>query len=339
MKKLLALLLTAILAVGMLAGCGSSDKNKTEDKQKTEKTEESVSVRVGSLKGPTTIGLVSLMEKAENKESEGTYTFQMEAGAEALLAAMTKGEMDIALIPANAASIWYNKLDGAVKVIDINTLGVLYMVSTDENINNMQALKGKTIVLTGKGTTPDYTLQYLLKANGMSTEDVTLEYKSEAAEVVSALAQGTADIGLLPQPFVTAACAQNNNLKVVMDMTEEWNHVQGEDGGQLVTGVTVVRTDFLEKHQKEVETFLKEHQESAAYANEHVKEAAELVEKQGIIEKAAIAEKAIPKCNITYIDGAEMKKGISGYLKVLYDLDPAMVGGNMPDDAFYYETE
>lgn len=338
MKKMLALLLSVILAVGILAGCGSSDKKET-DNQKTEKTEESVSVRVGSLKGPTTIGLVSLMEKAENKESEGTYTFQMEAGADALLAAMTKGDLDIALIPANAASIWYNKLDGAVKVIDINTLGVLYMVSTDESINNMQALKGKTIVLTGKGTTPDYTLQYLLKANGMSTEDVTLEYKSEAAEVVSALAQGTADIGLLPQPFVTAACAQNNNLKVVMDMTEEWNRVQGEGGGQLVTGVTVVRTDFLREHEKEVKTFLKEHKESAAYANEHVKETAELVEKQGIIEKAAIAEKAIPKCNITYVDGVEMKKGISGYLKVLYDLDPAMVGGNMPDDEFYYETK
>lgn len=336
MKKILTVLLSMMLAAGMLFGCGASDKKDTNEEQKKEET---VDVRVGSLKGPTTIGLVSLMKEAEEQKSEGSYQFQMEAGADALLAGITKGDLDIALIPANAASIWYNKLDGAVKVIDINTLGVLYMVSTDESIDSMESLRGKKIVLTGKGTTPDYTLQYLLKENGMTTEDVTLQYKSESAEVVSALAQGAADIGLLPQPFVTAACAQNENLKVVLDMTKEWERIQGEEGGQLVTGVTVVRTEFLEEHPQAVETFLKEHKESATYANENVEETAKLVEEQGIIEKAAIAQKAIPKCNITYIDGADMKQAVEGYLQVLYELDPAMIGGQMPGDAFYYETE
>lgn len=332
MKKLTAVFMTLLLVFSLsFVGCGMSEKQTIK-----EQTKENEIVKVGSLKGPTSIGLVSLMEQAEQKKTQGNYEFTMESGADALMAGMLKGDLDIALIPANVASIWYQKMNQAVQVIDINTLGVLYMVSTDTSLTTIESLKGKTIVLTGKGNTPDYTLQYLLKEHGLTTKDVTLEYKSEAAEVVNSLAQGQADIGLLPQPFVTVACAKNKNLQVVMDMTEQWNQVQGKDGSQLVTGVTIVRKEFLEQHKDAVDTFMQEQKASVAYVNDNPKQAAELVAKQGIIEQAELAEKAIPKCNITYIDGADMKQALQGYLSVLYNLDKKMVGGNLPADDFYY---
>ena len=345
MKKLLALFVTVFFACAIvLTGCGAaeatteevSDANQTEQGTEDGTTVQGVKVRIGSLKGPTSIGLVSLMDKADKGETTNQYEFQMEAAADGLIAGIMKGDLDIALIPANAASIWYNKMEGAVKVLDINTLGVLYMVSKDESLTTIESLKGKTITLTGKGNTPDYTLQYLLKENGLTTDDVTLEYKSEAAEVVSALSAGQADIGLLPQPFVTAACAQNDQLQVVMDMTEQWNQVQGESGSQLVTGVTIVRKEFLEANKEAVDIFMKEQQESVKAVNENVSEAAALVAELGIIEKAALAEKAIPQCNITYMAGDEMKEALQGYLTVLYELDKTMVGGKLPADDFYY---
>lgn len=297
---------------------------------------EALKVRVGSLKGPTSMGLVYLMDQAKKGETGNHYEFTMTAAADELLPAMLSGDMDIALIPANMASVLYNKAEGDVSVIDINTLGVLYMVSGDNKIKDMEDLKGRTVYLTGKGTTPDYVMQYLLKENGLTAEDVALEYKSEATEVAALLA-GTPDaVGVLPQPFVTAACAQNERLSVVLDLTEQWAAVQGEGGSSLVTGVTVVRKGFLTENPEAVGRFMEEHAASAAYANEHVEETAKLVAAAGIIDKAPVAAKAIPECNITYIDGEEMKTALSGYLAVLCGQDAASVGGGLPGDDFYY---
>lgn len=293
-----------------------------------------VQVSVGSLKGPTSMGLVSLMEKSANGESALTYEFTMETAADAILTKMVKGELDIALIPANTASILYQKTEGKIVVIDINTLSVLYMVSADDSLSSFADLKGKTIYLTGKGTTPDYALQYLLKQNGLTSEDVTLEYKSEATEVAAVLSQNEKAIGLLPQPFVTSACTQNEALKIVFDFAKEWEAVS-EDGSNLVTGVTVVRKEFLENNKDAVLTFMEEHKESAAFANENVDQAAAYVVKYGILEKEPIAKKAIPNCNITYVDGEEMKQALSGYLNVLYEMDSEAVGGELPGDDFY----
>lgn len=293
-------------------------------------------IRIGSLKGPTSMGLVYLMEQAERGETVNSYEFTMTAAADELLPAMLSGELDIALIPANMASVLYNKAEGDVSVIDINTLGVLYAVSGDETIEGMKDLKGKTVYMTGKGTTPDYVMQYLLKENGLTAADLTLEYKSEATEVAAMLTEIPEAVGVLPQPFVTAACVQNEKLAVVLDLTKQWAAVQGEGGSSLVTGVTVVRNGFLTEEPEAVDAFLEEHAASAAYANEHVEETAQLVAEAGIIDKAAVAAKALPECNITYIDGEEMKTALSGYLEVLWEQDPAAVGGGLPGDGFYY---
>ena len=290
-----------------------------------------VVVRVGSLKGPTSMGLVELMDKAEKDEALCNYEFTMVTAADELLGKMVSGDLDIALLPANVASVLYNKTQGGISVIDINTLGVLDIVASDSSIQSIADLKGKTLYLTGKGTSPDYVIRYLLRENGLSDSDVTLEYKSEPTEVAAVLKEQPDAIGLLPQPFVTAA-----KLSIVLDLTKEWEAVQGEVGSRLVTGVTVVRNDFLKENPPVIDTFLTEHAASAAFANEKPEEASKLIAEAGIIEKAPVAQKALPYCNIVCLTGEEMKSALSGYLQVLFDQDAKSVGGKLPGDEFYY---
>lgn len=325
MRKVTAVALSFAMMGALLTGCGSG------------KAEEKVTVKVGALKGATTLGLLPLEDKAANGEAGENYEFSMMTAADELLPMMIKGELDIALLPSNVASILYQKTNGGVTVIDINTLGVLYMVSGDSSITGVEDLAGRTIYLTGKGTTPDYVLHYILSGNGMDADsDCTLEYKSEATEVAALLAENPDAIGLFPQPFVTAACAQNDALSVILDMNAEWEKLQGEDGSRLVTGVTVVRNEFLQEHENAVVTFMEEHQASAQSMNSDVENGAKLAAASEIIAKEPIALKAIPKCNITYIDGADMKQALSGYLEVLYGQNPESIGGALPGGDFYY---
>lgn len=317
----LAVAVLLLLAAGVMAGCGK-EKNSAQ-------------IRVGALKGPTTIGLLHLMEEADQGKTANAYTFTMATAADELTTLIVKGDLDIALIPANVAAILYQKTDGGITVLNINTLGVLYLVSGRDDIGSVTDLKGKTLYLTGKGTTPDFVLQYLLQQNGLSMDDVTLEYRSEATEVAALLAENPEAVGLLPQPFVTAACAQNEALKVCTSLTEEWDSVSGE--GSLVTGVTIVRNAFLEENKEAVELFIKEHKESTDFATGNVEETAVLCVEQGIIAKEPVAKKAIPQCNVTCMTGKDMKEALSGYLKVLYDCNPASVGGVLPAEGFYYE--
>ena len=326
MRKVTAVALSFAMLGALLTGCGSG------------KAEEKVTVKVGALKGATTLGLLPLEDKAANGEAGENYEFSMMTAADELLPMMIKGELDIALLPSNVASILYQKTNGGVTVIDINTLGVLYMVSGDSSVTGVEDLAGRTIYLTGKGTTPDYVLHYILSGNGMDADsDCTLEYKSEATEVAALLAENPDAIGLLPQPFVTAAIAQNDSLSVVLDLTKVWDSLQ-EDGSnsRLVTGVSIVNNEFLAAHKDLVDTFLTEHEASIAYTAADPEGAAALIEKAGIVAKAAIAQKALPACNITYLDGQDMKDALNGYLSVLLSQNPQSVGGSLPEDDFYY---
>lgn len=377
MKKSIAVILTAILAASFITGCGSSqpesptstaassaisqeesssEAGKEEtDQQSTEETknesqedasadkvpetamEDAAPVRIGSLKGPTSMGLVFLMKMAEEGKSENPYEFTMVTAADELLPKVISGDLDIALVPANVASVLYSRTEGQVSVIDINTLGVLYAVSADSSIQSVPDLKGKTIYMTGKGTTPDYVFRYLLNANGLTDSDVVLEFKSEPAEVAALLAENPNAIGVLPQPFVTAACSQNESLNMVLDLTKEWDLTQSdEEKSRLVTGVTLVRNEFLNTRPDAVSAFLADHEKSASFTAEQADQAAELIVKAGIIEKAPIAKKALPYCNITCITGQEMKDSLKGYLQVLFDQDAKSVGGELPGDDFYY---
>lgn len=325
-KKLFSIMM--LFMVLITAGCGEKRKQEAAD---------DVVVRVGSLKGPTSIGLVFLMNEAKNNNTVNHYDeFMIKTAADELNTLFVKNELDIILIPANVAGVLYHKTEGGVTVVDINTLGVLYMVSADNSVTDIPSLKGKTIYLTGKGTTPDYVLQYLLEENGVNAADVRLEYKSEAAEIAAVLSENPDAIGLLPQPFVTTACAQNDKLSVILDLTAEWEKVQGEEGGQLVTGVTVVRNAFLEEHPQAVEQFVKEHKDSMAFVETDLETAAGYVVELGIIPKVEIAKAAIPNCNIVCVTGEDMKVSLESYLQVLFDKNSSAVGGAMPGDDFYY---
>ncbi len=294
-------------------------------------------IRVGALKGPTSMGMLFMMDEEEKFDTVNHYSFQMATTADELLPLMVQEKLDIALVPANVAGILYQKTEGGICVVDINTLGVLYMVSGDTTIQSIEDLKDTTIYLTGKGTTPDYALQYLLAQNGMTAEDCTLEYRSEPTEVAAILAENPNAIGLLPQPFVTAACKQNQSLSVVLSMNEEWSKVAKDDQGGMVTGVTVVRKAFLQEHETAVKTFLQDHTKSTQAINENPEKGAKLCVAQGIVAKEPIAQAAIPQCNITCVTGEEMADRLSGYLQVLYEMAPESVGGTLPGEDFYYQ--
>lgn len=325
MKKVFGILLSTVLCMATLFGCGQN-ANATPD--------DDTVLRVGALKGPTTLGLLFLEDKVKNEETTINCEVSMMTAADEIMPLMVKGELDIALLPANVAGILYQKTQGGVSVIDINTLGVLYMVSGDDSIKEPTDLKGKTICLTGKGTTPDYVLHYILEKNGLEEGDYELSYKSEATEVAATLAENPDMIGLLPQPFATVACAQNDALHIIMDMNKEWDKVSAESS--MVTGVTVVRNEFLEEHEELVKAFVEEHKMSAEGINADVEKGAALAVAAKIIPKEQVAMKAIPFCNITCITGEDMKKALSGYLEVLYEQNPEAVGGTLPEEAFYY---
>ena len=318
-NKIIAAALTVVLSLGMMAGCA-------------QKKDDTV-VRVGSLKGPTTIGIVNLMDKASKGTSEGKYEFTMSAAPDEITAKIVSGDIDIALVPANLASVLYNKTEGGITAIDINTLGVLYCVTGDTSITSVKDLSGKKVITTGQGATPEYSLRYLLDQNGIT--DCEIEFKSESTEVAAVLAEDPSQIAVLPQPFVTVACAQNEAISISFSLEEEWQLTTGGLG--MVTGVTVVRNDFLKAHPEAVKTFIKEHGESVNAANSDLDTTASLVVANEIIGKEPLAKKAIPFCNVVCMTGDSVKNNLAPYLEVLYNSDPKSVGGKLPGDEFYYK--
>lgn len=315
MKKALSFVLSLALAVSLAHPVMAAEAE--------------AKVRVGSLKGPTTMGIVNLMSDEAAAE---VYEFTMAVQADEILPKMVSGDLDIALVPANAAANLYQKTKGGVSVIDLNTLGVLYCVTGDETVASVKDLAGKTVMMTGQGTTPEYVIRYLLAQNEVT--DCELEFKSEPTEVAAVLAEDPAGVAILPQPFVTAALMQNEALKSAFSLTDAWDEVS--EGSRMVTGVTIARTAFLEENPESVAKFLEDHAASVELASTDAEGTAAKIAEYEIVAKAPIAQKALPACNLVCITGEEMKEALSGYLQVLYDQDPASVGGEMPGDDFYY---
>jgi len=336
LKHILALCLTLAL-VFSLAACGQkADEPDTQDDQQTEQDEFTpASYSIAALKGPTAMGLVKLMKDSESGETTGNeYTFTLAGSADEVTPALIKGELDMACVPANLAAVLYNKTEGAVEVLAVNTLGVLYIVENGESVQSIADLKGQTIVAAGKGSTPEYALRYLLSENGIDPDnDVTIDWKSEHSECVAALASGQATIALLPQPFVTVAQSKIEGLRMALDLTKEWDTL--DNGSSLITGVIVARREVVEENPTAVNEFLKEYAASVDYVNANTADAAALIGEYGIVD-AAVAEKALPYCNIVCLTGEEMQQKLSGYLQVLADANADSVGGAMPEADFYY---
>jgi len=324
-KKMLALLMAAVLVFGLTA-CGNKNEAFTP-----------ADFEIAVMTGPTAIGLTKVMTDAKNQTAANNYNFHVYGTADEISTGLIKGELDVACVPCNLASVLYNKTEGEIVLAAINTLGVLYIVETGTGIQTVEDLRGRTIYSTGQGTTPEFTLRYLLSAAGIDPDkDVTIEYKSEAAEVAAALAEAKDAVAMLPQPYVTAAMNQNANLRIALSVTEEWEKL--EENSTVVTGVLVARKSFIEENKAAFEKFMEEYKISASYANEQIEETATQLEEFGIF-KAAIAKKAIPYCNVTFISGEEMKTKASAYLNVLFEQKAGAIGGKMPGDDFYYGTE
>lgn len=318
-KKMISVLLTAGLLAGTLAGtCITVSAEETASDK----------IAVGALKGPTAMGMAQLLD-------DDSYDFTIAASPDEIVPQIVQGNVDIAAVPSNLAAVLYQKTQKNVSVLAVNTLGVLYLVENGESIQSVEDLKGKTIYASGKGATPEYALEYVLSANGIDPEkDVTIEYKSEHAEVVAALANDQTAAGLLPQPFVTTALMKNDSLRVALDLNQLWQDGVSDDS-QLVTGVVVVRNDYLKEHEADVDAFMDAYQASVEFVNSDPDQAAKIIGAHDIIAEE-VAKKAIPDCSIVFVEGEEMQTMLSGYLSTLEQQNPEMVGGQLPDDDFYY---
>ena len=375
MKKLVSLLCVLALLVSLMTGCagtptqddtGAQEDTTTQtdeetpetpaqdeetapetepeadaDAQETESSTaaEPVDLNIVALKGPTAMGLVQFMDQVDNGEiTDNNYHFSIAASADEVTPKLSQGEVDIAAVPANLASVLYNNTEGGMVVLAVNTLGVIYIVESGDTITSVQDLAGKTIYASGKGSTPEYALNYILSENGIDpTTDVTIEWKSEHTECLSALMAEENAIAMLPQPFVSTAQTKSDTIRVALDLTEEWDKLQAdaEAPSTLITGVVVARKAFVEEHPEAVAAFLDHYQTSVDYVNANVADAAQLVGAYDIVA-ADVAEMAIPACNIVLIQGDEMKEKLSGYLAVLLEQNPKSVGGALPGDDFYY---
>lgn len=314
----------------------ADDKDNTDKEPEDKKAEETV-IRLAGLKGPTSMGLVNLLEKNETGTSACDYEFTIAGAADEITPKLVKGELDIAAIPANLASTLYNNTDGAVQILAVNTLGVIYIVEKGGIVSELSDLKGKTIYATGKGSTPEYALRYILEQNNISPdEDVTIEFKSEPAEIVALLNSSESGVAMLPQPYVTVAETSVDGLHTVIDLNAEWDKL--DNGSKLVTGVVVARREFIENYPETIKAFMNEYEESAEAAVSNTEETAPLVEKYGIV-KEAVAKKALPNCNIKFIKGEKMKEAVSGYLAILSEQNAKAIGGELPSDDFYYISE
>lgn len=323
MKKFISCLL-ALTVLFCLCSC---DK-KPEDTAKTD-------VRVITLKGPTGIGMVKLMDDAAKGMAANNYTFTAAGAPDEVSSAVISGSVDIAAMPVNLASVLYSKKT-EITFLAVNTLGVLYLLENGNEINSISDLRGKTVYATGNGATPQYIIEYLLSKNGLEPgKDVTVEYLSEHAELASKLAANDVSIGILPEPNVTSALiSKTGDLRIALNLTEEWNKVCDTE---LVQGVIAVSNKFLSEHPEAVNAFIEEYKKSVSYILENTDSASVLCETYGIVPKAAIAKKAIPNCNICCITGKEANEQMKAMLGILFDANPKSVGGALPGDNFYYE--
>lgn len=312
MKKTFSLVIALLLLLAVLPG-----RSETQ----------AAPLRVGALKGPTSMGLVKLMKDAKDTAD---YTFTLAASPDALVPGLVRGELDIACLPVNLAAILYANTQGAVRVVNINTLGVLYIVEQGESVRRTADLAGRTVYASGKASTPEYVLNHLLKQAGL--EDVTIEWKAEHAEALAALLADSTSLAMLPQPFVTVAQTKNPGIRIALDLNAEWEAL---GAGTLITGVTVARAELINAYPGRLAGFLADYEASAAFVSQNISEAARLIGGFDIINEQ-IAQKALPYCGITFISGEDMVRRLESFYQMLFEQNPASTGGSLPDDAFYY---
>lgn len=350
MKKMLVLFLVLAL---FLTACGpktpaptptpSADPTATPTATPTETPSATPSdapktaVNLAVLAGPTGVGAAKLLADNDAGETQNLYNVTVATDNEQVTAGLLNGDFDVAALATNVASNLYHKSNGAIQMACVNTLGVLHILGreTDNTLNSMADLKGKTIYAFGQGANPEYVLRYLLKANGLDMDkDVTMVWQA-ADEVTATMLTGKGDLCMLPVPAATALTVKSEGeIQPVFDLSEEWDFVAGNS--RLAMGCIVVRTQFAQENPEAVQKFLNEYAVSINYVRENAADAAQLVADYSLAPSAAIAAKAIPQCNLIFLAGEDMRYTIQNYFMDLADIDPAAIGGSIPDDAFFF---
>ena len=297
-------------------------------------------MRIAVLSGPTGVGAAKLLDNIDNNPAaihRSGYSYTIASDNSELVAGLTNGDIDIATVASNVAVNLYNKTDGGVKIIAVGTLGVLHILEGNggTSIHSMADLAGKTIYAAGQGANPEYVLRYLLQENGLDDVEVVF---ADASEISAKLLSGEIECAMLPVPAATAAIAKGEGkVRQAIDLTEAWDALRS--GSQLIMTAVVVRTQFAETYSDLVAAFLADYEASIDFVNNNVDEAAELVAGYGLTPSAGIARQAIPQCHLAFLSGMDMVAAISDYYSVLYSIDPAAVGGSLPDDGIYYVPE
>lgn len=335
MKKIISIALAAIMVLSF-AACSSQSGEQKETTSATTAAQK-VDVNAYVISGPTGIGAVKMMNDAENGKGLENYKFNVVASPDEIVSKISNGEADIAAVATNMASKLYKVTNGKIKIIAVNTLGVLSVLNFEgEEIKSLADLKGRKIYTTGKGANPEYIINYLLDKNGIDIdEDVDIEYKTEGTDLVPIWAKDPKAVIIAPQPVATSINAKYKGSSVALDLTDEWKKIN--PSSELMMGCVIASTAFIESNPQAVKAFLTDYKKSVKAVETDIDGTAALCEKYGIVPKAPLAKKAIPQCNICYVTGSEMKEKLTGYLQVLYDADPSSIGGAMPDDNFWYE--
>ena len=338
-KTWMAALMAAALSVGLMGCTAANQTQATPQVTTSQEVVQGEEVRLAVISGPTGIGAAKLLTDSDRGETVNHYTYTIASDNNEVVSGLTsqEGEFDIAMVASNMAANLYNKTDGDVRILALGTQGVLHILegSGGTAIQSMADLKGKTIYATGQGANPEYILRHLLTENGLDPDkDVEIVF-ADPTEISAKLLSGEIDTAMLPVPAATAAIAKSQgSVRDAIDLTQAWNDL--DNGSQLIMSAVVARADFIEEHPQAVQTFLREYEGSVTYVRDNPELAGELVAQLGIAPSAAIAQKAIPQCNLVFLSGADMKPAISGYFEVLYDIDPTAVGGALPDDGIYY---
>lgn len=330
MKKtsVISILLAITMIVCLFAGCNA---NKPSDNAEPDTTE----INVGVLKGPTGMGAIKLMDDSENGEYPN-YHFTLTPEVGDIVGRLSNGELDIGALPTNVAANLYNKTSGGVKIIAINCLGVLYVLENGDSVKSVEDLRGRTIYCNGQGSNPEFTINYVLRQNGLEPgTDVEVKF-ADAGEISTKMITGEIDLCMLPVPAVTTIMMKNTNVRKALDMTAEYA-TAANNGSVLTMGCLAARTEFINEHPEAVDAFLENYKKTVNEVLEDVDASAELVAKYEITGSAEIAKLAIPDASIVCIIGSELKPSLEGYFQVLFDADPVSVGGTMPADDFYYD--
>ncbi len=331
--RAISLIAALFMAFSCLIGCANNNDSKNNVTTPPDKDKDTYTLKVGTLKGPTGMGMAKLISDHNLSSADPMYDVEFFGAPEDITAKLITENLDIAAVPVNLAAIINQKTDGKYVIAAINTLGVLHIVENGNTVNNISDLEGKTLHATGQASTPEYMLNYILEQNDL-LDKVTIVWHTEHSELATLVAAGEVSLAMLPEPHVTSAIMKNSDLKAVIDLTAEWDKVSD---GDAVQGCVVVSKKAITNHKAKVDEFLDNYKASVDYVNTNVADAAQIIAQLGIVGAAKAAENAIPRCNIVFVEGDKMISSLNEFYNVLYTANPASIGGKLPDDSLYYK--